>query len=88
MANFALTFKCNLCKAGDWIEKSENVSLYWDVLCTEGGIQEAVTARVRAGWKIFKDVADVLCKKGLSVKLRGLEYKIYIKSAMSYEAEC
>ena len=39
-----------------------------------------MTARIRAGCKRFKDVAGVLCKKGLSVKLRGFVDKMYIKS--------
>ena len=35
-----------------------------DVLCTEGGVQKVVTARIRAGWKRFKNVAGILHKKG------------------------
>ena len=50
--------------------------------CTEGRVQEAVTTRIRAGWKRFKDVATVLCKKGLSINLRGLLYKMDIRSAV------
>ena len=34
-----------------------------DVLSSEGGVQEAVTARVRFGWKKFKDVASIMCER-------------------------
>ena len=53
-----------------------------DVLCIEDGVQDGVTIRIRFEWKRFKDVADVLCKKGLWIKLRGLVYKMYIKNAL------
>ena len=34
-----------------------------------GKMQEAVTARIRCGWKKFRDIANVLCKKSLSLKM-------------------
>ena len=33
-----------------------------DVLSSGGGVQKAVTARIRCGWKMFKDIAIVPCK--------------------------
>ena len=69
--------------AGDVIKKAEMFCYLGNVLCTEGGIQEVVTKRVRTGWKRFKDVASVLCKKSLLVKLREVIYKMYIKSEWS-----
>ena len=50
------------------IEKGEMLCYFGDVVCTEGGVQEAVNARRRTGWKRFKDASGVLCKKSLSVK--------------------
>ena len=74
--------------AGIVIEKLEMLCCLGDVLCTENGVQKAVTPGIRTGWKRFKDVAAVLCKKKLLVKWRELVYKMYIRSAMSYRAEC
>ena len=59
-----------------------------DIVCTESGVQEAVTTRITDRWKRFKDVKGILCKESLWVKLRGLVYKMYIQSAMTYKAEC
>ena len=42
-----------------------------DVLITEGGVQGAVVARIRAGWKKFKEVAKVLCMRGLVTEVEG-----------------
>ena len=57
-------------------------------MCIEDKVQKAVIAKIRAVWKRFKNVAGTVCKKGLSMKLRGLVYKMYIRSAMSYWAKC
>ena len=76
-----------VCLAGDEIEKVESFCYLGDVLSTEGGVQGTVTARIRAGWKRFKDISAVLCTNSLSLKLRGLLYKIYVRSAMSYGKE-
>ena len=74
--------------AGDEIERVDKFCYLGDVLSTEGGVQGAVVARIRAGWKKFKDVAKVLCMRGLSLKLKGTLYKSCVRSAMSYGAEC
>ena len=59
-----------------------------DVLCIESGVQETVTAKVRAGLKTVKDVAGVLCKNSLSIMFRGLVYKMYTRSTINYGPEC
>ena len=63
----AADFLKNVNVVGDSIEKVEMFCYLEYILCTEVGVQEAVTARIKAGWKKFKDVASVLCKKGLLV---------------------
>ena len=47
-----------------------------------------VTERLRASWKKFRDVGSLLCKMGLSLKLKGILYKVYVQSVLSYGAEC
>jgi len=45
--------------------------------------QEVVIARMRSGWKKFK-ISGLLCKRGLSLKIKGSMYKKYVRSALSY----
>ena len=59
-----------------------------DMLERNGDAQSAVTARIRAGWKKFKELSGVLCRRLLSLKLKGLLYKTCVRSAMCYGAEC
>jgi len=73
---------------GDIVEKVDKFCYLGDVLCTDGGVQGAVIARTRAGWKKFKELTKVLCMRGLSLKLKGIVYKSCVRSVMSYGAEC
>jgi len=59
-----------------------------DVFSSSGGVQEAVTARIRSGWKKFKEISGLLCKRGLSLKKKGAMYQKYVKSFVSYGVEC
>ena len=45
---------------GDLIQKMTKFLYLVDVLSSEGDVQEAVTARLRSGWKKFKGIASVL----------------------------
>ena len=56
--------------AGNVIEKLQMLCYLENVFCTEGKVQETVTAKIRAGWKKFKNITRFVCKKGLWVKLR------------------
>ena len=47
---------------GDVIKKVAKLSYLRDVLSSGGGMQEAVTAKIRCGRKKFKDIASVRCK--------------------------
>ena len=59
-----------------------------DMLERNGDAQSAVTARIRAGWRKFKELSGVFCRRLLSFKLKGLLYKTCVRSAMCYGAEC
>ena len=50
---------------GDLVEKMTKFSYLKDVFSSGGGVQEAATAKVRCGWKKFKDIASVLCKRSV-----------------------
>ena len=42
-----------------------------DMLCAEGGVEEASRTRVRSAWGNFNELAPVLTKRGVSLKLKG-----------------
>ena len=54
---------------GDVIRKGTKLSYLQYVLSSEGGVQEAVTVRIRSKWKKYKDIASVLCKRVVALKL-------------------
>jgi len=55
---------------------------------TSGDVQSSVTASVRAGWRKFSKLSQVLCGRVLSLKLKGRLYKSCVRSVMSYRSEC
>jgi len=59
-----------------------------DVVGSSGDVQSTVTARLRAGWRKFSELSQVLCGRFLSLKLKGCLYKSCIRSVMSYGSEC
>ena len=52
----------------DVIEKVAKFLFLKNALSSGGGVQEAVTARIKFGWKKFKDIASVRCKRVVSLK--------------------
>ena len=58
------------------------------MLETEGGVEAAVAARVRVGWRKFKEISGMLCGRDVSMKIKGKLYKACVRSAMCYGAEC
>ena len=73
---------------GDNIEVMDRFSYLGDVSSTEGGVQKAVTSRIRSAWKKFKEVSNVVCGRSISLKVRGTLYKSYVRNALTYGAEC
>ena len=59
-----------------------------DMLRCDGDVGRAVTARIRAGWRKFRELSNVLCGRVLSFKLKGRLYKACVRSVMCYGAEC
>ena len=47
---------------GDATENVAKSSYLGDVPSSGRRVQKAVTARIRCGWKMFKDIAMVLCE--------------------------
>ena len=62
---------------GDNIEVVDRFSYLGDVISMEGA-QEAVISRIRSAWKKFKKVSNVICRRNISLKVRGTLYKSYV----------
>jgi len=65
---------------GDDIEFVDKFPYLGDVLSTEGGVHEAIIARIRSAWKKFR--------KGISLRIKEALYKCYVRSVLTYGAEC
>ena len=72
---------------GDILEVVDRFCYLGDMLNNEGSVQDAVIARLRVGWGKFKDLSVVLCKKGVSLRMKGRVYKACVRSAMYYGSE-
>ena len=73
---------------GDNVEVVDRFSYLGDVISTKGGAEEAVTSIIRSAWKKFKEVLNVICRRSISLKVRGILYKSYVRNAVTYGAEC
>ena len=94
-------FECKCCRGDvksqrgeetiklDWdnLEVEDKFCYLGDMLNSEVSVQNAVIARLRVGWGKFKDLLSALCKKGVSLRMKGIVYKACVRSAVCYGAE-
>jgi len=59
-----------------------------DVVSKDCDVENAMIARMHAGWRKFRDLSGVLCGKTLSFKLEEMLYKACIHNVLCYGAEC
>ena len=69
------------------VERVESFVYLGDKLNAAGACTSAVTARVRAGWKKFRELGGLLCGKKWSVRLKGRVYRTCVRTAMIYGSE-
>ena len=97
------TFRCRRCKGnvpqadpvdqegftveGETYGAVESFCYLGDVLDANGGVDSAVTARVRCGWRKFHELAPFLTSKAPSPKMKGLVYSACVRSCMTYGGE-
>jgi hypothetical protein len=95
-------FKCSVCNnppgtqarteteihMGDGVklEKVDKFSYLGDTVCSSGA-EAAVVARIRSGWKKFKELAPFLHSKGTSLMVKGRVYDSCVRSSMLYGSE-
>jgi hypothetical protein len=58
------------------------------MLQKDGDIDEDLSDRIKAGWLKWRQASDALCDFRVPLKLKGKFYRIVIRPAMLYGAEC
>ena len=58
-----------------------------DMISAGGGVEESIVARVRSGWKKFRELLPVLTTKGFSFHSKGRVYQACVRSVMLYGSE-
>ena len=58
-----------------------------DMLNDTCGLEQSVAARVRAAWMKFREPGGILCKRGASLRMKGVVYKACVHSVLTYGAE-
>ncbi|KAF3683236.1 putative pre-mRNA-processing factor 6-like [Capsicum annuum] len=68
--------------------KRDSFKYLGSVIQSNGEIDEDVLHRIGAGWMKWKLASGVLCDKKVSPKLKGKFYRVVVRPAMLYGAEC
>ena len=58
-----------------------------NMLNDTGGVEQAVTTRVRAAWMKFRELGEILCMQGASLRIKSVAYKACVCSMLTYGAE-
>ena len=53
----------------------------------QGGVEQAVAARVRAAWITFRELGGIWCICGASLRIKGVVYKACVHNMLTYGAE-
>ena len=99
LARVAQSFVCKVCRGGGTQAadkfRSDDVELecvskfayLGDMLNDTGGVEQAVTARVRAAWKKFRELGGILCTRGASLRMKDVVYKACVCNVLTHAAE-
>jgi hypothetical protein len=71
----------------DKLEVVPNFCYLGDMLSAGGGTESATIARVKTGWKKFRELLPILTSSHLSHLARGHIYSTCVRSAMLHAAE-
>ncbi|KAF3667525.1 putative serine carboxypeptidase-like 18-like [Capsicum annuum] len=70
------------------VGKRDKFKYLGSVIQSNGEIDEAVSHRIGAGWMKWKLASGVLCDKKVPPKLKGKFYRVVVRPALLYGAEC
>ena len=72
---------------GSRFECVYNFCYLGDMIGAAGGVGEASTSRVRCAWGKFRELSQILTKKGVPLKQKGQFYRTCVQSGMVYASE-
>ena len=72
---------------GDRLEKVRSFCYLGCVMDSRGGVSSAVTARIRSAWAKWRELAPILLKRDTPFGLKGMLYRMCVRSAMLYSSE-
>ncbi|KAG5571733.1 hypothetical protein H5410_061499 [Solanum commersonii] len=70
------------------IPKKENFKYLGSVIQGSGDIDDDVTHRIGVAWRKWRLASGVFCDKKIAPKLKGKFYRVVVRPALLYEAEC
>ncbi|KAF3657744.1 putative pre-mRNA-processing factor 6-like [Capsicum annuum] len=70
------------------VKKRDKFKYLGSVIQSNGEIDEDVSHRIGAGWMKWKLASGVLCDKKVPPKLKGKFYRVVVRPALLYGAEC
>jgi hypothetical protein len=73
---------------GQMVPKKDTFPYLGLMLQKNGDIDEDVSHRIKSGWLKWRHASDVLCDPRVPLKLKDKFYRIMIRPAMLYGAEC
>ena len=72
---------------GETYEPVKTFCYLGDTLDAKGGADSAIKARIRSGWRKFRELSPFLTSKAPSHKLKGMVYTACVRTTMIYGCE-
>uniref|UniRef100_A0A452XUZ8 Uncharacterized protein n=1 Tax=Aegilops tauschii subsp. strangulata TaxID=200361 RepID=A0A452XUZ8_AEGTS len=73
---------------GQMVPQKDTFQYLGSMLQEDGGIDEDVNHRIKAGWMKWHQASGILCDKSVPQKLKGKFYRTTVRPTMLYGAEC
>ena len=58
------------------------------IIQDSGEIDNDINQQMKIGWQKWKNASEVLCDKKISLSLKGRAYRMLVRPALLYGAEC
>ncbi|KAE8705185.1 28 kDa ribonucleoprotein [Hibiscus syriacus] len=77
-----------VCIEGHVLPSKDCFKYLGSMIHKDGGVDDDVTHRIKAGWLKWRAATGVLCDKKVPLKLKGKFYRMAIRPALLYGSEC
>ena len=58
------------------------------IMQEDGEIDEDINHRIKVGWQKWKNASGILCDRRIPLRLKGRVYRMVVRPALLYGAEC